>query len=422
MTHQKKLLTNSFWNITGYLYLLIASLISLPFIVHGLGAEGYARYLIIIAIFTIASTFDFGLPTALVRSLSQKDDDKSTKMRTFRVGLTGMLVLAAIAALAASYALVGTRGMTIWQSSPDALYSSLYALLSLVVVTHLVSYFGAVAQGRQDFAIANTRAFIVGTGNTMLAAVTALITEDLVMVLWVQVASGVFALFLLMFYAVTEYSGALLIPAFSGRELKKQLKFGFPIFLGNLAPQLQANMTRLISGVYLSPPVIATIGIAQSLVVKGTGLFNQVTTALFPTAVSLADAENRRELKALTRKVTVLFVAVTLLALGVTIVIGQPLLDLWLQNSSMVKNMYPLLIAYLMYAVIIALTPVPATTLTALGMPQIPARTAWIHVLLELVLLLILLPRLGALGAPYAATAAVAVSTALLLYAYLRVK
>jgi O-antigen/teichoic acid export membrane protein len=55
------------WNVVGYLYLIIASLIATPILVHSLGLSQFAQYSLIIATLGLVSTFNLGHPASRCR-------------------------------------------------------------------------------------------------------------------------------------------------------------------------------------------------------------------------------------------------------------------------------------------------------------------------------------------------------------------
>lgn len=404
------LLKNSLWNTLGYSYLILASLVSLPFLVHGLSTSSYGMYLVVSSAVAVSSSLDLGVPTSLVKHLASS---KSARDRVLTVR-TGLVV---ILPLVVALGLLGYLFSLLSGLLPD-LTHILAPSLYLIVVTHLVSYFASVPQGLGDFSIANTRAYIVGTGNTLLAAAVALASGSLVAVLWVQVASGIFCLLLLLIYCVSKYGLRALLPFYSKERLTPFLKFGLRVFVANLAPQIEANLARIFSATTLTPAMLSALGIAQSLVQKGTGLFNQFTTALLPTASALASHKKISNLKKIVKLTTLGFFVSTLLALGTIYLYGSTLLNLWLENATLAESVYPLLLLYLGSSTILSLTPSPATALTASGHPGLPARTAWTHLGIELLLLTVLLPRYGVVGAPLASLLALIVPTALLWWYY----
>ena len=60
------------WNLAGYLYLIIASLIATPVLVHQLGLSLFAQYSLIIATLVLVSSFNLGLPQAVTRASRKK--------------------------------------------------------------------------------------------------------------------------------------------------------------------------------------------------------------------------------------------------------------------------------------------------------------------------------------------------------------
>lgn len=401
MSLKKLLLHNSLYNLGSYAYLLLASLLSLPFLIEGLSTSGYARYVILIATSTILSTFDLGLPTALTRTLARTDMDQAHKSRALSAGLLLSLVQAVLTAALGLGLLLLLNQLPVFGLASSDLHLLARPYLLLIFFTSLLSYYAAIPQGRGDFGIYSVRAYVAGTGNTLLSAVVALATGSLTHVIWITVLGTLVALLLLMLYALAHYGRAVLIPRRHPSEFKLLLEFGLPTFAGTLAPQLQANVGKYLAGLYLAPAAVSAVGIAQSLTFKGAGVFSQVVGALLPTATKLATSRDARLAK--TRYLTYFFLTLAGLALILTYFYGLPLLTLWLGDQDLVAVVHPLLLIYLLFLVVVALVPVPSTLVAAAGRPGVASLYAWLEVILELTLAFLLLPRLGVISIPLSA-------------------
>jgi len=60
------------WNLIGYIYLIIASFVATPILLHSLGLAQFSSYSLIIGTLMLVSACNLGLPQAVVRVLSQR--------------------------------------------------------------------------------------------------------------------------------------------------------------------------------------------------------------------------------------------------------------------------------------------------------------------------------------------------------------
>ena len=77
---KRKLVGNTFWNMSIKLWKVLIHVVMLPIIVHYLGREAYGVYLLVSAIFGYSNLLDFGVGGALIKYISEynvKGDKRS---------------------------------------------------------------------------------------------------------------------------------------------------------------------------------------------------------------------------------------------------------------------------------------------------------------------------------------------------------
>ena len=116
------------WNVVGYLYLIIASLIATPILVHSLGLSQFAQYSLIIATLGLVSTFNLGLPQAVTRALS-RDHEFSLRRQTLWVTSSLLFILTGI--IAGIVATIACYLLGVGQSALPSIF--LIALMSNVL-------------------------------------------------------------------------------------------------------------------------------------------------------------------------------------------------------------------------------------------------------------------------------------------------
>ena len=158
------------WNVVGYLYLIIASLIATPILVHSLGLSQFAQYSLIIATLGLVSTFNLGLPQAVTRALS-RDHEFSLRRQTLWVTSSLLFILTGI--IAGIVATIACYLLGVGQSALPSIF--LIALMS-----NVLSHYTTLPQA--ELWLFQCQAFIVGTGNTLLAAYLSWIGQSLTII------------------------------------------------------------------------------------------------------------------------------------------------------------------------------------------------------------------------------------------------
>ncbi len=388
------------WNLAGYLYLLVAALVSTPILVRSLGLAEFSRYGLIVATLTLVSSLNLGLPQAVVRSLSLFHAQKSARESIWATSsilfiLTGLV--ASIIGVIVSYFI----GVT------TILYPLIFAL---VLISYVVSHYQTLPHAEGHFGYYNTKTFVVGTANTYLAAYLAYHGHDILIILLFQLVAYLLSLLVLVYFSLKFFPRLyLLLASFS--QAKTLLSFGLKNQLGTLVGQIQAQYAKFMLAAF-NPLLLSAYLIASGLVQKAAGGVVQLATALYP-------ATSRGSLSTQFAKIY-RFLQVGLLALGIMGFAlyqfwGLALLTWWLNSPDLVQLVHSVLKILVIYLIVLVLNPLPSVILDGRGRPELTSLFATITVVIEIILALILLPTYGILAPAYSALIAVSLTTPLLL-------
>lgn len=384
------------WNLSGYLYLLVASFISTPIIVQALGYSDFGRYGLILATLALISSLDLGLPQAVIRAYA-RTAQTSQKWSLWVTARLMFLLLGAVGALTI-FGIV----LIITQNFALALYSALLGFLQTATV-----HYTSLPQSAGAFGISNLKTFIVGTANTLLAAILAFYTHDLSLILLFQVIAYLLTLLILQIYNRRYLPVLPKSPQPRLTLAKALLAFGLPNQLGKLANQISAQYAKFLLAP-LSPFALSAYLITQGLHQKAVAVISQLSISLYPAASQGSGLRHYSRFQ---------FYSALIGVLGVVVVFStaEPILLWWLGDPVLATEVNSLLqIAILAFAVQV-LTPLAATTLEALGHPELPARTAVWTMVLEVTLAVLLLPHYGARAPLLGSLAALVITTPILL-------
>lgn len=90
-----------------------------------------------------------------------------------------------------------------------------------------------------------------------------------------------------------------------------------------------------------------------------------------------------------------------ILAIILSFSIGKPFLLWWLKDEIVVEMAYPVLKIMSIYFLFNALTPIPSVILQSIGKPQVASFFAILTTVIDAIAMIILIPKLGAMGAAY---------------------
>lgn len=421
MSLKRTLIKNSSYNIVAYLYLIIASLISIPILLRNLGSDLYGVYIIFTSMAPLLSAFDFGFSQATIRYLSLPDLNKKIRLRYWQSSLAVFLLLAFFLALASFFILNfytnSTPALRSISGSTGLLYAAIIALTLLV--NHLNIALLTIPQANQRFDIYNLRTFIVGSGNTILSAYLSNLYPSISFILIFQLIFHLISFLILSLYSIKVFSISALIPHIHITEVKKLFNFGIRQFIGNISSQINFHFSKFILASSLSVQAVSYFSIPQNVITKAAGGVSQLALAFFPLSASLTTPERLRKLKQLILGVQFLILLGGILEVFLVYTFGYSLMLLWLKDPQFVNASYPIIKILSWYFLLTALTPIITVVFDSLNFPHIPSIFSVLTTILTLLFLFFFIPLYGASGAAlaYVASAAITVPAFLLVFA-----
>lgn len=383
------------WNLAGYIYLIVASLVSTPILLETLGVTLFGQYILIIATLSLLSAFDLGLPQAVVRALvrttnlSERQHLWATSSRLFV--LTGLVT-----------ALLAVGILSRLSLSP--------AILALVfcvaLLNNLVSHYSTLPQSTGHFGYYNVKTFVVGTGNTLLSAYLA--SASFVAIFYGLVITYLLTLFTLAYFSL-KYFPRPWTYAPKTSIARSLISFGLRNQVGKIAGQIQAQYAKYLLAT-VSSLVLSAYSIATGLIQKAAGAVTQLATALYPQV-------STRPVRSLYYRLQLGLLALALLGVGLYHLFGYQFLSWWLNDPSIVHAVDQALVILVWSFVLLIPTPLASTVLDGLGHPGTTSLFAVLTTILEITLALLLFPTFHFLAPAYASLLSLAITTPVLLYA-----
>ncbi len=392
MSIKKTLIKNSSYNLVSYAYLAIASLISIPIILNSLGGELYGSYILFNGIVLVAATFDLGLSQATIRWLSLPKINQVTRVNTWKTSLFFFYILATLLSLITFILL---RFFLIDLPAFTPINSDQYSLATIiasgiVLINHLNIAFLTIPQAHQRFDIYNTRTIIVGTANTLITAWLSTKTDNIAVLLGLQLVFHLSAFITLLGYSRHQLGANPLIPKLHKQISKELLGFGGKNFVTNIANQIRVQFSNFILGGLIGPIAVTAFSIPQNLIIKAAGAISQVTLAFFPLSTSLTSPERFPKLKRLIIQLQIIIFLLGIIQVFVVYQFGYQILIIWLNNPEIVAQAYPVLKVLSWFFLLTILTPIPTAVFESLNKPQIPAITASLNTVFTIGLIYIL--------------------------------
>lgn len=388
------------WNLAGYLYLIVASLISTPILVHYLGITDFALYGLITATIILVSSLDFGLPQAVVRALSAEHDSFKNRQKIWATSSVLFIATGVVAGLVA-----------VLISSQLHLSSIILLLVfALSLMNNIVGHYLTLPHAEGHFGYYNSKMFIVGTANTFLASYLVYTGLGIESILIGQLGSYLITLAVLTYFSL-KYFPRPRAGVFSLPVAKSLLSFGFKNQVGKLIGQVQAQYGKYLLAT-LSPLSLSAYVISTGLVQKMAGGVTQVATALYPASARGGDM---RRLRTIYYQLQLGLLAVTLLGIGAYYLFGHAFLLWWLKSAELASISDSIFKYLVWYFVALIVCPLATTVLDSRGRPEITSLFAGLTTVIEVVLALLMFSKYGLFAPVYASLIAIFITTPFLL-------
>lgn len=388
------------WNIAGYIYLLIAALISTPILVHHLGLIQFGQYSLIIATLALVSSIDLGLSQSVVRALS-RDHEFSLRRQTLWATSSPLFIATGI---------VNGAIATFVAYNFHISYTVIPIIFCLGLMGNIVAHYSTLPQAEGHFGYFNAKTFIVGTANTFVAAYLASHGQGLLAIIISLLVSYLISLLFLAYFSLKFFPHPMEgKPSLS--VARSLISFGLRNQVGKLVGQAQSQYGKYLLAA-LSPLGLSAFVIAQGLVQKLVGGVGAVATAFYPGSARFGITPSTKRIYT---RVQVCLFLLGLFAIILYGYIGQPFLMWWLKDISLVNSVHSFIMVYRYYGLLLLLTPMASTVLDSLGYPGTTSLFGTLAFIIEIIVALTLYPHFGLLAPAYAGIVSLGIMTPVLL-------
>jgi O-antigen/teichoic acid export membrane protein len=423
MAGGRVLARNTLWNLLGLGAPMLAALVAMPFLIHGLGTERFGVLTMAWAVIGYFNLFDLGLGRALTQlaaeRLGAEREGEIPALTWTAVSL--MLGLGAVGAvvLVALTPWLTRELLRIPTELQGEAATTFYLLaLSLPWVTSTAGLRGLL-EAKQRFAVLNVIRLPLGLLTYFGPLAVLPFSTSLVPVVLVLVAGRILTWLVHLWYCVST------VPALRhGVQVERGLvgpllRFGGWMTASNVASALMVYLDRFVIGAVLSMAAVAYYVTPYEMASRLGMLPGALLAAVFP-AVATSFVRERERAEALS---DASLRAVFLVLFPVTLVVvtgAREGLQLWL-GADFARHSTVVLQWIAVGVFVNAMGTVPASAIQGTGRPEITGKLNLVELPFYLVVLWLLLGRFGLVGAAVAWVARVAVDTAILLVLVRRV-
>lgn len=397
-------LKNIFYSFFGVGVPIIFSVFITPVVVHRLGIVDYGVYILAGTITGFMGLLDLGLSAGVVKYVSEyhAQNDYPALQRTMNSALSMYLLVGAAGLLI--FFILGKWFLPFFHISglSQGHILVVFALSGIIFfVRSAYSVYTIIPQALQRFDIVTKINLAQLTFFSFATLAAVLAGYKLKVILSLSLLS-----FLGLIWAYRVYSLKLL-PEFrlglgwQKIEIKKLYKFGIFAALASIANSSLDQLDRLVIPIFLGPAALSYYSLPGNVSQKTSTIAGSLSGIFFPLASSLKSQDDDAKLKLVYQKVIRnLTVAAAAMATAI-MVFGYQILFYWLGKDFADRGYKVLLISAMTYF-ILSLYGTLSNFLLGLGKTKFMAVWAFVLAALNLVLLLVLLPIWGIVGAAWA--------------------
>lgn len=415
------LLRNSLWNLSGSAVPALVALATVPFLISGLGLEGFGIVTLISSVVGYFGVLDINLSAGSIRYLAhyhaQNDRERFSETFWFGVifytalGFTGCILLFTFASPLLN--LFFNHSTVPAEQTRQALQlAGLGFLLSqwqnyLMIVPQALQRYDRAAQGEA----------FVGVMVNIVSAVVAMTEGGVAGVIGARIAvSALHSLWLVWLLSKLRLS---LTPAWPRRTVAADLtRFSAYAYLSRLASLLHQHADKLIIGALAGPVALAFYAVPSQLASRILGLTYRLSSVIYPRVSALSAVGESMQLRRMYLDVTRLLTYINLAVLGVIALTGEEFLHRWV-GPEFVASSYPVLLLVTLGLLTDSLTHIPSMVNDGLGHPRVTGGFALVRGLIGVPLVFLGTQTGGILGAAIGhLLASIIMTTAFLMYVH----
>jgi len=405
MTGGRRVARNVVVNVVSQVWLTLLVIVTVPIVLHGIGVPAYGIFVLASLVLGYTALLDLGLTPAVIRSIAVHHATGNLARLQHIIGtaLTMLILLALL--VGGLLALLTPLAVDSFLHVPPSLRGDarfvLYVAAAGFACNMVLLLFVGVAQGLQRLDLFASRTVALGTATAVAQVLTIKLGGGLRGLALVTIAINVLSLLVFMLVARRLMPGIHFRPGFDRDALNELLGFGAMKFINQAAVQVIFHVDRLIVAAFLPIAAVSYYAVPVSICQKFILVQQAVNQAFFPAASELHALQDRARLRRLYLSAAKLGLTALLPFMILPSILAWPLLAAWI-GPGFASASAPILAVLAVAYGIVAVSSVAGFAADATGHPDWNAAFTVGSAILNLSLALVLVPRVGAIGAAYA--------------------
>jgi O-antigen/teichoic acid export membrane protein len=403
-SNSTSLARNAIWNLSGAVIPILATIVSTPLLIQGLGTDRFGLIVLSWAIVGYLGIFDFGLGRTLTQSIASRlgKNDVTEIAAIFR---TSLVMLCSFGVVGACLGMLLTHAILLEVVEvPAHLVDEARPALILLCLSLPIVITSAALRGALEAFQQFRNLSILRTGLGLFSSLAPLavlpFTKNIAAIVAVLVV-GRTANWVLHWILCVRHMPELRTHGTVERSLVRPLlKSGGWMTVSNVVSPLLTSLDRFLIATWVSVSAVAFYTTPYDALMSSLVVPSAIAGVMFPTFAALGSAERDRTSAIFQRSSVVMFVIMLPVSLG-AILFANDVLRLWLGSEFAHKSTIVLQVLA-MGVLANSLAQIPVSLIQGLGRPDITAKLHLVELPVYVVLLSLLVTQWGIKGAAIA--------------------
>lgn len=402
MQRSFKFILNISSNFFTQIVVFFIAFIITPQIYNKLGGTLYGLLVLLNTIIIYFSLFDFGLISALIKFIAEykafRGNLNLLVNTIFSVFTFIIILLVILLNLIAPFII---KQLNI----PEILLNNTILSLRILSISFLIAafttFFSAITQALHRFELFNLKNIIIGIFIPITTLILLLLNKGIREIIYSYILINTFTFCLFYFIFKKLLPNIKINFTFSFLLFKKIISFGIFKFLSSLGSRIVAQLNEILIGIYLPIKYVGYYSIPSAIAQKISEIIPNISLPLFPLSSELNSLSLNEKLKELYYRSTKLANIILSPITVFIFIFSYSLLATWI-NPEFAKNANLVLKVLVLAYFINSFAGISSSIVEGLGKTKITALFSLFSSLFYLILVFILLPKYGLIGAALA--------------------
>ncbi|EGI2115008.1 oligosaccharide flippase family protein [Listeria monocytogenes] len=410
--------------VLSYGFILLNSVIGVlltPFLLKSLGTAEYGVFQLIVSFSAYLIILDFGTTTTVTRYVSKYLSDKDYKGRDNYIATS--LIISGIFSILIIIVGLGlfTQLQTLFGQSLDSHQIGKAKVLFILVMLNIAmtvfkNSFDGIILGHESFLFPNILKNLRVVGRTLLIVIFLNLGFDSISIVLIDIGLTIIILIVNICYCLFKLRIKVKLYTFDKYLFKDTLTFSTAIFLQSIVIQVNNNADKVLLGILKGPEVVALYSIAM-LIFSVFFSVSSVNSLYLPEATRLFKKKAKgNELVDLAVKPGRMIAMFSLAILGGFFLCGRDFINLWVGEKYI--DAWGISLIMMLSMIIPMVQTVMISILNAMKKRMFRSISLCIMAAINILLTIILVKKMGYMGAPIASLIATVIGDVIILNFY----